>query len=76
MIAEDELSQAIKKGYLAFVRYINSGAVEELNDMRAYIDLSDEEPKQSGNNENQDSNNVSYCNLFKDMCQQSAILNV
>lgn len=61
MIAGDDLTQAIKKGYEAFARYINSGAVEELNDVRPYIDLSDEDPKQPpAENESQDSNNVSY----------------
>jgi len=56
--AEDELTQAIKKGYEAFARYINSGAVEELNDVRPYMDLNDgdEQPKEEADTENQDSN--------------------
>lgn len=60
--AEDELTIAIKKGYEAFVRYINSGAVEELNDVRPYIDFSDDDKvdiKLDADKENDNSNNVS-----------------
>lgn len=59
-LADDELTKAIKKGSEALARYINSGAVEELNDVRPYIDLSDEDkPKPDPDNDNDDSNTVS-----------------
>ncbi|XP_046687865.1 LOW QUALITY PROTEIN: pre-mRNA 3' end processing protein WDR33-like [Homalodisca vitripennis] len=61
----DDLTLAIKKGSEAFARFINSGAVEELNDVRPYMDLSDDESKPASStpvpdNENQDSTSADH----------------